>query len=369
MRSTTSSGPVIVGGGPAGTAAAIALARAGRDVTLIERSTTATDKVCGDFLSPEAAAIVRSLGVDLSAASSITALRLIHRRWMATTSLPFTARGITRRALDEALLHQALASGATVVRGHRIGAIEHDLGSLQLMSGSLGRIAAKTVFLATGKHELRGVMRTSRGRCLVGLKMYYDLNSQQADALRQHVELILFSDGYAGLQLVEGDRAVLCMLVSDTLIKAVNGQWNAMLDALMVQCPHLRDRLSDARALLERPLSVANIPYGYVYAANQHDPPGLFRLGDQAAVIPSLTGDGVALALASGLGAAHTWLIGGAAVAYHRWFAAGLSRQMRLASTLHLLCLNSCIQPWLIAASRCWPGAIRFAASATRAAV
>ncbi|MGC1411543.1 MAG: FAD-dependent monooxygenase, partial [Acetobacteraceae bacterium] len=67
---------MIIGGGPGGTAAAITLARAGNPVTLIERSVDASDKVCGDFLSTEALAMIEGLGVDLSAASTISAVRL-----------------------------------------------------------------------------------------------------------------------------------------------------------------------------------------------------------------------------------------------------------------------------------------------------
>ncbi len=117
------SDPVIIGGGPAGAAAAIAIAAAGRDVTLIERNAAPADKVCGDFLSAEAITTIETLGVDLSAASTISAVRLVHGSRVATTRLPFTARGMSRRAMDEALLRQALASGATVLRGHRVGAI------------------------------------------------------------------------------------------------------------------------------------------------------------------------------------------------------------------------------------------------------
>ena len=140
--------------------------------------------------------------------------------------------------------------------------------------------------------------------------MYYALAASQVEALRHHVELILFAGGYAGLQLVEADRAVLCALLPAARLRAVGGQWSSLLDALMDECPHLRERLAGARALLDRPLTIAGLPYGYVHAPDRRDPPGLFRLGDQAAVIASLTGDGVALALASGSLAARTWIAG-----------------------------------------------------------
>lgn len=358
---------MIVGGGPAGAAAAIALARAGRPATLIERNADASDKVCGDFLSGEALAMIAGLGVDLSMASTISAIRLVHHDRIAATLLPFTARGLSRRVLDEALLRQAQASGATVLRGHRVGGIECDREFIGLTCGPLGKFVADTVFLATGKHGLRGAERTDRGFGLVGMKMYYALATSQLEALRHHVELMLFAGGYAGLQLVEADRAVLCMLLPAARLRAVDGRWDSLLDLLANECQHLQKRLGGARGLLERPLAVAGLPYGYVHTTRWCDPPGLFRLGDQAAVIASLTGDGVALALASGLMAAHAWLAGDVGESYHRLLAARLYRQMRFASAIHWLCLTPALQPWVATACELWPGAIRLAAMMTRA--
>jgi flavin-dependent dehydrogenase len=361
------SGPVIIGGGPAGAAAAIVLATAGRNITLMERNAGPADKVCGDFLSAEAVTLVESLGVDLSAASTIAALRLVHRNRVATASLPFTARGLTRRALDEALLQQARAAGATVLRGHRVGAIRQERGSLRLDCGSFGRVITDTVFLATGKHELRGAARTGRDADMVGFKMYYALAADQRAALRHHVELILFPGGYVGLQLVEQDRAVLCALMPAARVRAGGGHRDSVIDALTDECPHLRERLGGARPLLDRPLAVAGLPYGYLHAADRSAPPGLFRLGDQVAVIASLTGDGVPLALASGSLAARVWLAGRGDADYHRHVADDLSRQMRLATAIHGLCLGNRLQPWIVAACRLWPGVMQLAATATRA--
>jgi menaquinone-9 beta-reductase len=357
---------VIIGGGPAGTAAAITLARAGHAVTLIERSVDARDKVCGDFLSAEALAMVEGFGVDLSAASTISAVRLVHRNRSVTTHLPFAARGLSRRALDAALLERAQAGGATILRGHRVSAVEQDRGAILLSCGSLGQIAAKTVFLATGKHEMRGAGRIGHGTGLVGMKMYYALAGSQLQALRYHVELILLAGGYAGFQIVEADRAVLCVLLPAARLRAVGGRWDRLLDALTDESPHLRTRLAGARGLLDQPLAVAGLPYGYVYTSNRRDPPGLLRLGDQAVVIASLTGDGVALALGSGSLATRMWLAGGGAH-YHDHLATRLSRQMRVASAIHRLCLNPALQPWVAAICGLWPGAIRLAAAATRA--
>ncbi len=262
-------GPVIIGGGPAGATAAILLARAGRDVTLIERNASPTDKVCGDFLSAEAIEAIAALGVDVPALapSRITTVRLVHANRAAAARLPFAALGLTRRALDEALLRQAKLSGATILRGHSVRGITRNNGSLWIDCGPPGPVAAETVFLATGKHDLRGAARTGRGTGLVGMKMYYALGPRQRTALRGHVELILFAGGYVGLQLVEFDQAVLCVLVAGARLRAADGQWIKLLDSLMTECPHLADRLADARPLLERPLAIAGLPYGYKHTA------------------------------------------------------------------------------------------------------
>ena len=123
-------GPVIIGGGPAGATAAILLARAGRAVTLIERNAGPTDKVCGDFLSAEAIEAIAALGVDIAALapSQITNVRLVHGKRSATARLPFPALGLTRRALDEALLRQAELSGATILRGCSVRGINRTTG-------------------------------------------------------------------------------------------------------------------------------------------------------------------------------------------------------------------------------------------------
>jgi flavin-dependent dehydrogenase len=358
--------PLIIGGGPAGAAAAIALARAGVAPTLIERTTQPTDKVCGDFLSGEAiqALIGHGMNFDSVAPALITSIRLVHGRRIATTRLPFAAYGLTRRALDEALLQLAAAHGADIRRGHSARRIEASGASLRIDCDAADAFVADSVFLATGKHDVRGAPRRTGRSGLVGLKMYFTLDSRQADCLRDHIELVLFPGGYAGLQPVEGGRAVLCALVSAARVRAADR--SDPLGALIDASPHLADRLSGARPLLERPLAVAGLPYGYIHMPRVDDPPGLFRLGDQAAVIGSLTGDGVALALASGAAAADGWLAGGTAGNYHRSRRRQLAGQMRLAHWIHRLCLKRSFQPTIVAACGLFPSLMAGAAHWTR---
>ena len=84
---------VVVGGGLAGSGAAIQLARAGRDVVLIEREAQAQHKVCGEFLSREALRYLELLGIDVAGlgAVPIDAVRLAGRSDVNEATLPFLA--------------------------------------------------------------------------------------------------------------------------------------------------------------------------------------------------------------------------------------------------------------------------------------
>jgi flavin-dependent dehydrogenase len=361
---------LIVGGGPAGAAASIRLAEAGHAAILLERSRGPADKVCGDFLSGEAIAALTALGIDLQAlgAAPVGRLRLVHGRRVTEAALPFPALGLSRRVLDEALLGRAQARGVQIARGEAALALEAAGGRLRVRTGT-GAHVTGAVFLATGKHELRGAARpirhSERHRGPLGFKTYLRLAPEQAAALAGHVELVLFRGGYAGLMAVEAGATVLCTAVEQARFAAAGGTWPALCRAIAAACPHFAARLAGAVALRDRPVAVAGIPYGYLHRPRTADPPGLFRLGDQAAVIASLTGDGVAIALASATSATDIWLAGGAAGDHHRRLAVALGSQVRLAGGLHRL-FRGPAAGWLVAIAQAAPGLLGYAAARTR---
>ena len=82
---------VIIGGGVAGATAALALSRAGRRVDLYERSSSASHKICGEFMSREVSANLRSLGVDPVdlGARPINRVRLVRGNRSVDQPLPF----------------------------------------------------------------------------------------------------------------------------------------------------------------------------------------------------------------------------------------------------------------------------------------
>jgi len=359
---------VIAGGGIAGAAVAAGLARAGLDVTVIERETGPADKICGEFLSTEAQDYLSKLGLRPAELDGhqISELSLVRGGDQIQTKIPFTGLGISRRILDEALLTHAACCGAKVLRGHKVTALSTHAGLTIDVSG-MGQIRPESFFMATGKHELRGLSRETNSRNdLVGFKMYFRLSAAAEAMLVGKIALILFPNGYAGFQLVEGEKANLCLLTERSHLLSIGGDWPSLLSDLQTKSSYLSQLLTGAEALLEKPLTIYRVPYGFVYQPRPADSAPIYRLGDQAAVIPSFTGDGMAIALHSAALAVSCFLAGEPASAYHQRLSADLSGQIKRASQLYSLARNGITQPALFGLAKLWPASLGFAASLTR---
>jgi hypothetical protein len=176
----------------------------------------------------------------------------------------------------------------------------------------------------------------------------------------------LFRGGYAGLQLVEGRKANLCLLARRSRLQAAGGKWQGLLDDLCDESALLSRALSGALPLLEKPLTIFRVPYGYVYRPNAADKSQIFRLGDQASVIPSFTGDGMAIALHSAALAVSCYLSGASAANYHKRLSSDISGQISRAGRLYALSQNSGLQAAGFALARIWPQTLRLAANVTR---
>ena len=356
---------MIAGGGLAGAAAACHLARLGRRVTVLERERGAAHKVCGEFLSGEALADLAGIGVDAAAlgAAPITAMRLVHAGRVAESRLPFPAAGLSRLVLDEALLQQAAGYGADVQRGVRVRGV--GAGAVQTDDGAL---PAGTILLATGKHDLRGLARAVEGEpeALIGFKLHLRLSTAQRAALAGHVEVVMFDGGYAGLQLIEDGIANLCLLIDRARYDAAGQSWPGLLATLEREDTHLARRLDGANAQWDRPLSIFRVPYGFVHGGE--GPDAVFRLGDQAAVIPSFCGDGMAIALHSARLAAGCVLAGQGANAYHHAMRRDAGPPVRLAYRLYRMTRSPAIRSAVVGAARVWPALLRGVARRTRVA-
>jgi flavin-dependent dehydrogenase len=356
---------MIVGGGLAGSAAAIGLACAGREVMLMERESQAQHKVCGEFLSREALKYLSSLGVGVPGVGgvAIRAVRLACQAGVSEAELPFQAMSVTRRRLDEELLQIAAAAGVRVLRGCRVQGLEREGAGWRAAVDGAEPVMAEAAFLATGKHDVRGRARPKGKQSdLVAFKMYWRLAPEQAAELEGHVELMLYRGGYAGLQPVEEGAANLCCLVERGELQRLGGRWENLLASMQRECGLLRERLQGAEALLERPLAVSAIPYGYVRAESD----GVWALGDQAAVIPSFTGDGISIALHSGCLAAAMYLQGETAERFQERLRSELSGQVALATMVSRGLVWRPSRGMLTAVVGLWPGVLGVVARGTR---
>ena len=310
--------PLIIGAGPAGSAAAIVLAQGGARPVIWERQAVIGDALCGGFLSWETLSKLKRLGVE-PRGHPIDHLRVYAGVTEAQARLPAGAVGLSRHCLDTAMLDRARASGA----GYEIVNVR-----------DADDVKAESVFLATGKHDLRGLGRPKwqSNDATLGLRIKLAAHPKLARLLGNAIELHLFDRGYAGLLLQEDGRANLCLAVRKSRFAEAGSDPKRLLLQLAEANPVLGERLAQHQDLPKAD-AIAAVPYGWRAIDTL---PGVFRLGDQAAVIPSLAGEGIGIAIASGTAAANAWLKAGAdgASAYQRDFSRRVRRPIAVARFL-----------------------------------
>jgi menaquinone-9 beta-reductase len=354
---------IAIGGGLAGAAFALELARNGEPALVLESTRGAHHKVCGEFLSAEAQALAAYLGLDLSAmgASSVSRFRLAHKSSCAEAPLPFLGAGLSRYRVDQALLQAAETAGADIRRGITATQIDPGDERVSVKAGS-DLFEGKAAALATGKHNMRQYPREASD--MVGFKLQLNVTPAALCLLGDVVQLVMFDGGYIGACIVEEKLVTLCWVLHRSLLQRIGASWPSQAAYLSEQSAILADLLQGATPLWDRPTAVAGIPYGYLRAAPVA--PTMFPLGDQLAVIPSFTGDGMSIALYSGIAAAHAVLCGESAVQFQRRIVDRLHPQFRWARVVNLLFDTTPLHSFSVKLAATLPSLVTLIAQSTR---
>lgn len=362
MRRTTA---LIAGGGPAGLTAAITLARGGAEPLLIERHAQTPDLLCGGFVSWQTLGTLSRIGLNPERLGGhvIDRVALFAGNQSRIAPLPHSGMGLSRRRLDSLLLEEAEKAGAEIQRGVAISTAE---GSEHIHLANGEDIAADALFLATGKYELRGLKRPVEKQDSdpwMGLRYRIAVSAALQAKIGGAIELHLFDHGYAGLLLQEGGSANLCLALRRSRLREAGGDPQRLLGLLGDEAPSLAERL-DGETLPETSDAISQVPYGWRMREGRRS---LFRIGDQGAVIPSLAGEGIGIALASGEAAAKAYLESGpdAAIGYQENFAKAARRPMAVASALKWLTDHPRLARHAIGLSR-FPGLVSLLGEATR---
>ena len=360
---------LVIGGGLAGAATAAHLARAGRSVVVLERDAEPTHKVCGEFLGRAACQELEGLGVDLEALGArwIEHCTLFSGDRSAQAPLPFRAAGLSRRTLDPALRDHAAWAGADIRLGVRSTAVRG--GQVDLANGE--SLSANAIVIATGKHEVRGLTRRSvlkRKDAKIGIKEHLSLTPSAMADLGNSVELHFFEGGYAGLMPTGDGVANLSIAMDPAVWRARELTPATYRDWLQRYVPSLQDRLTGARSLFPKPLTVSAVPYGYRLWSAPDDEPSLWRVGEQAIVTPSLTGEGMSLALGSARCLGECLLAGRSQTEYRQSLRRHFNRQILAARSFEALLEGSMTRGGIMRLLAVLPSALGVAARLTRSA-
>lgn len=346
---------VIVGGGPAGSSAAIRLAGAGGRVLLVEQKKFPRAKLCGEFISPECLPHFARLGVleELQAAGACEmAETVFYTRRGRSVSVPSAwfgggpvaklnggmALGLSRAEMDERLLERARSVGVEVLEeAQAVGLLTNDLGRVEgvrlRMSDRRNHhsnirwnddprtFAARALVTidATGRsHALARYVERSR---IANEKSHLKKTSLKKRAplvaFKAHLEnvrtgagtceIYFYHGGYGGLSPVESGRSNVCFIASAQDVRACGGDaWRVMREVVQTN-ERARFALAGARLGSEW-LCVALESFGRRELVPAD---GLIAVGDAASFIDPFTGSGILMALESGQLAAETiarWL-------------------------------------------------------------
>ncbi len=283
---------IVIGGGPAGTAAAITAARHGARVLLLEKGRLPRHKVCGEFISSESLALLHLL---LSADTSLieqapripgARVFLDGRQLRAPVHPP--AASISRFDLDLALWRAAQKAGTDARLQTTVQRISGD-GPFEVETGD-GILPARSVIHAAGRWSSLSPCPPASNHKWLGIKAHFhELNPPSS------VDLYFFSGGYCGVQRVGFNRVNVSAMVRSDAATSLPG--------VFARHPQLQAR-SQAWEAGTDPVSTSPLLFSRPEPLRE----SVLLAGDAAGFVDPFVGDGIALALRSGAAAAQSLL-------------------------------------------------------------
>jgi flavin-dependent dehydrogenase len=312
---------VIVGGGPAGTSAAIHLARAGARVLLAEQKKFPRPKLCGEFISPECLEHFERLGVVdrmMSAGGALLSETVFYSRSGRNLSVPSAwfkegtagALGLSRAEMDERLLARARAAGVEVLEEtqavgmlmdeRRVRGVRLKQGGQSLEIDSLIAIDATGRSRSLARRLEKDAKRRSRkgSAPLVAFKAHLENGGGASGSC----EIYFYRGGYGGLNRVEGGLSNLCFIARARDVRACGGDAGRVMREVVMKNRRAAETLARAQ-VRSGWLAVALEDFGRRRIVPAE---GMLAVGDAASFIDPFTGSGMLMALESGELAAQT---------------------------------------------------------------
>jgi len=271
---------LIVGGGPAGLAAAIAARQRGLSVMVVDGAEPPIDKACGEGLMPETLAALRELGVSIPPEKGFLfrGLRFLENGQEICAEFPQGAGiGIRRTVLHESLIRRALQCGVHMLWRTPVVGITPAGAQLQ---GEF--VSARWIVGADGS--------SSRVRSWCGLKP--TRAQEKRFAMRRHYRITPWSD-YVEIYWAKKRQAYVTPISREELCLVVmaDAAQEADVDAFFGSCPQLAARLAGAE-ISSRERGAVSLMHALhsVYAGN------VALVGDASGGVDAITGEGLRLA-------------------------------------------------------------------------